>query len=163
MNDDGQPSLFLRIDDRLIHGQVVTAWVQALKTKSLYIISDRAANEPLEVILLQSSVPRHLTLEVATVTTFLTSCLKQAPDKSLLLLERIEDVLTICSHCPSIREVNLGGLRFRPGKKSLSRSVYVSAEESALLRQLSARGIQVFLQIVPADSKVLVTDKILHQ
>lgn len=151
---------FVRIDDRLIHGQVVTAWVRALGTRTIWVVSDRAASEPLEIILLQSSVPRHLSLSVLTVAAFLRELERQLPDKVMILLERIEDALTLCSHCEHIREVNLGGLRYRPGKLSVSRSVYVDVGEVNDLRQLADSGVQVFLQIVPYDPKVSVMDKL---
>jgi mannose/fructose/N-acetylgalactosamine-specific phosphotransferase system component IIB len=153
-------SIFIRVDDRLIHGQVVTTWVQSLGTKSIWVISDRAAEEPLEVILLQSSVPRQLTLEVLTVSEALERLSQQQPEKTLVLMERVQDVLTLSKVFPWIKDVNLGGLRYRPGKINISRAVYLLPEEVDILIELEVLGIRVSLQTVPTDAKVSVFDKI---
>lgn len=154
------PTVFIRVDDRLIHGQVVTSWVQFLSTKTIWVISDRAAEEPLEIILLQSSVPRHLTLEVLTVNQAVERLSERSPDKTLFLMEELQDVYTLCQSFEWLRDVNLGGLRYRPGKVSISKAVYLEAKEIHILEQLQGLGTQVWLQVVPTDPKVSVFDKI---
>lgn len=155
-------TIFLRVDDRLIHGQVVTSWVKSMGTRTIYVISDRAAAEPLEVVLLKSSVPAHIELDVLTMEQALTVLAEGIRNKTMLLLERIADAVTLCSAFEEIRNVNLGGLRYRPGKVSLNRAVYVAPEESEDLRALETSGVSVWLQIVPTDPKVLATNRLAH-
>lgn len=153
-------NLFIRIDDRLIHGQVMTTWVRSLSSKSIWVVSDRAASEPLEIILLKSSVPAHMSLEVYTVEQALIAFERPPAVKTLVLMERLQDVAALCSKQDSIRDVNLGGLRYRPGKESLSKSVYVSPEEKLCLKQLDESGVKVWVQIVPSDAKFLAVERL---
>lgn len=153
-------TVFLRIDDRLIHGQVITTWLKSLGSKVIYVVSNRAAAEPLEIILLKSSIPAHLSLEVFPTAVAVDKLDHLIQQKTLILLERIEDALAICQAHPGIRNVNLGGLRYSPGKTGLNRAVYVSPEEALQLKQLGELGVNVWLQIVPTDPKVLATDQL---
>lgn len=157
---DKVSSPFVRIDDRLIHGQVVTTWVQARGSRMIWIVSDRAASEPIEVMLLESSVPRHLALRVFTVEDCQQALQTTPMDGLMILVERLQDAVTLCRACPVIRELNLGGLRYRPGKVGISRSVYLDDEDREQLWVLSALEVRVTLQIVPSDPVVSVFDKL---
>lgn len=149
-----QEGLFVRVDDRLIHGQVVTTWVKSLGTKSIWVMSDRAANEPIEVILLKSSVPSHLSLEVYTVAETATAWKHHQTGQVLLLAEYIQDVVRLCDAGVELTEINLGGMRYRPGYVALSKAVYVGQEEAESLRTLEQRKVRSLIRVVPSDPKI---------
>lgn len=148
-----QDSLFVRVDDRLIHGQVVTTWVKSLGVKNIWVMSDRAANEPIEVILLKSSVPSHLHLEVYTVTQTIAASKRQVTGSVLLLAEFVQDVVTLSEAGLVLGEINLGGMRYRPGYKALSKAVYVGDAEATALQTLQQQGVQAWIRVVPSDAK----------
>lgn len=152
--------ILLRIDDRLIHGQVVTTWVQYVGAKRIFIVSDRAVAEPLEVILLKSSVPRHLLLEVWSMQTALDQLVTTFDTATIILVERVADALTLCKHFSWIRHVNVGGLRYQPDRHSLNRAVYVTPEDVVELLEIEELGVEVSLQIVPSDAKVALRDRL---
>ncbi|WP_067930312.1 PTS system mannose/fructose/N-acetylgalactosamine-transporter subunit IIB [Alicyclobacillus kakegawensis] len=151
----GQQSLFVRVDDRLIHGQVVTTWVRSLGVRTIWVMSDRAANEPIEVVLLKSSVPSHLDLEVFTVEQTVDAWQRRRPSGPVLLLaEFLQDVLYLCERGVNIDQINLGGMRYKPGYAALSKAVYVGEAEAAALQALEARGVEAYIRVVPSDTKV---------
>ncbi|MHB1629621.1 MAG: PTS system mannose/fructose/N-acetylgalactosamine-transporter subunit IIB [Bacilli bacterium] len=142
---------FVRVDDRLIHGQVVTSWVKSLSTRRIWVVSDRARQEPIEVILLKSSVPPFLALEVLSVQEAASAKLES---HTLILLERLQDAVTLCRAGMPIRDINVGGLRYQPGRVGLSKSVYVGPEDAAALRALRALGVNAAIRVLPSDRRV---------
>lgn len=147
-------SLFVRVDDRLIHGQVLTTWVKSLGVKTIWVMSDRAANEPIEVILLKSSIPKHLALEVFTVEQVAHAFAKHKGGQVLLLAELVQDVLRLSEFGVVMSEINLGGMRYHPGYVALSKAVYVGDDEALALQHLESKGVGAFIRVVPSDAKI---------
>ncbi len=152
--------LFLRIDDRLIHGQVVTTWVQYVGAKRIVVVSDHAASQPLVVMLLKSSVPAYIQLDVVTVQQALYTFVADDMANVMVLVENVADALTLCRRYPFIREVNVGGLRYRPAYKSLHRAVYVSDQDIADFQALFEAGVYVTIQIIPTDRKIPIMERL---
>lgn len=150
----GPQGMFVRVDDRLIHGQVVTMWVRSLGVRTIWVMSDRAASEPVEVILLKSSVPSHLSLEVFTVEQAAAAWHASRPAAVLMLAEYVQDVVRLCDLGVALDEVNLGGMRYHPGSVALSKAVYVGDVEVAALQALEAQGVRALIRVVPSDAKV---------
>ena len=148
------PTIHVRVDDRLIHGQVVTTWVRSFGVKVIWVVSDRAANEPIEVILLKSSVPPHLSLEVFTVEQAVKTWRNHAGLDVLLLAEDVRDVVELCGQGIPLQSVDLGGMRYHPGYIALSKAVYVGEGEAQALGQLRDMGVSAWIRVVPSDAKV---------
>ncbi len=155
--DDG---LFLRIDDRLIHGQVVTTWVQHVGAKRIVVVSDRAASQPLVVMLLKSSVPAYIQLDVVTVQQALCAFVPNDVANLMVLVENVADALKLCRRYPFIREINVGGLRYRPAYKSLHRAVYVNDQDITDFQALFEAGVHVTIQIIPTDRKIPLIERL---
>lgn len=156
----GWEGLFIRVDDRLIHGQVVTTWVKSLRVNTIWVMSDRAASEPIEVILLKSSVPSHLSLEVYTVEQTAAACRMQRSGKVLLLAEFVQDVVKLVECGVELNDVDLGGMRYRPGYVALSKAVYVGAAEVESLQTLQQHGVRAWIRVVPSDAKMDTYDRL---
>jgi len=148
----------VRVDDRLIHGQVVTVWVRGLNVKQIWVVSDRAANEPIEVILLKSSVPAHLSLEVYTAAEAIAAWTagghKRLTSALLILTETIGTVIALIRAGIPIDVVNIGGIRYKPGRTALSKAVYMGEEEIQALHELESLGVPAHIRILPSDAKV---------
>lgn len=149
-----EPDLFVRVDDRLIHGQVVTTWVKHLSTRVIWVVSDRARAEPIEVVLLKSSVPSDLALEVFSLQEAACAWSRFSGRRLMLLFERLEDVIQAFDLSIPVHSVNLGGLRYRPGSVALTKAVYVGEQESHTLRCMESRGIRTTIQLLPHDKKI---------
>jgi len=149
-----EPGLFVRVDDRLIHGQVVTTWVRHLSTSVIWVVSDRARAEPIEVVLLKSSVPPDLTLEVYSLQEAASAWTRFSGRRLLLLFERLEDVVQAFDLHVPVCSVNLGGLRYRPGSVALTKAVYIGESESHSLQHMETRGIRTTIQMLPHDRKI---------
>ncbi|MGH8632022.1 MAG: PTS system mannose/fructose/N-acetylgalactosamine-transporter subunit IIB [Burkholderiales bacterium] len=146
-----------RIDDRLIHGQVVTAWLQTLgKCNEILICDDKARKDQFLQQVLKMTAPPNMALRVLSVDETIADFQAKAGDsrRVLLLTRGPEPMLRLLESGAPIAYVNLGGMGAGPGRKNLHRSVSLSAAEIDTLRQIQAKGVRIELKMVPGDRGV---------
>lgn len=145
----------VRIDDRLIHGQVVTGWVNELKVEQIIILNDKLVNDTVQKSVLTMTAPPSVKVHVFGIEQF-SEIYKKNPIKkrTLLLFSNPIDVLATYQNGVAFDQVNVGGIRFNEQRKHrLSKSVAVTDEEKAALDTLIENGKDVFIQMVPKDKK----------
>ena len=136
-----------RIDDRLIHGQVATAWSKMTGINRIIVVSDEAAPPGIK----SNVVTVAKMLEVAHNTLFNTQ-------KVMLLFTNPQDVVTLVKGGIDIRSVNIGGMSFSMGKRMITNFVSVNDQDLASLLYLQNQGIEVEIRKVPADRKIFLKD-----
>ena len=143
----------VRIDDRLIHGQVCSTWIGDYGIEQVLIINDKVSKDPV-----QKSGVRVL---VFGVDQFI-EVLKKNPIKkdTLLLFTTSTDVLKVVNGGLEIQKVNAGGMRYNETRKRLTKSISVTPEEESAFKELMDKGIEVFVQMVPKDDVVYMKDLI---
>lgn len=146
------PINLARIDDRLIHGQVITTWVKNHDIEQILIINDKVAGDSVQQSVISMSAPPELKVQVFGVQKFI-EILKKAEIKrrTMLLFTNSVDVNTLVEGGLKIDKLNVGGMRMQEGRKSLSRAVAVTPEEEQAFRSLLASNIAVEIQMVPKD------------
>jgi mannose/fructose/N-acetylgalactosamine-specific phosphotransferase system component IIB len=144
-----------RIDDRLIHGQVVIGWASHLKSKRIVLCDNDVAANDWEKELYLSCVPGRMETLVYNVDdTARYLCTTPADeDKTIVLVKSPEQVLMLSRSGYLPQMVNLGGLHYAENKKQYLPYVYLSDEDVEFLRQLAAMGIKVYCQDVPTGKK----------
>ncbi|HGM5490265.1 TPA: PTS system mannose/fructose/N-acetylgalactosamine-transporter subunit IIB [Serratia fonticola] len=149
------PINLARIDDRLIHGQVITTWVKNHDIEQILIINDKVAGDSVQQSVITMSAPPELKVQVFGVQKFI-EVLKKAEIKrrTMLLFTNSVDVNTLVEGGLKIDKLNVGGMRMQEGRKSLSRAVAVTPEEEQAFRSLLASNIAVEIQMVPKDPVV---------
>jgi PTS system mannose-specific IIB component/fructoselysine and glucoselysine-specific PTS system IIB component len=143
--------VLVRIDDRLIHGQVVVGWVRALGVKRIVLVDDAVSGSEWERELYTLSVPPGLRVEFASVaeSTELMPEWMQGPDRTIVLVGDVETMVELCSRTDHIKKVNVGGLHDATGRIQRLPYIYLSDEEAAGLRALGENGVEVTAQDVP--------------
>ena len=138
----------LRIDSRLIHGQVATSWAKAVKCDAIFAISDGVANDPLRSKLLLQVAPAHLQSYVITVDKAIKVWHNPmyADRKVLWLVTKPGDIVRLIEGGVDIRQVNVGGMTHREGCKLISQAVAVDADDVAAFRRLNEMGVKMTLQ-----------------
>ena len=146
----------IRIDDRLIHGQVVVGWVRFLSANHIIVADDTVAQDSMQKALYEMVVPRELKVSIFTIDDTAKSLTdNQFPnDVIILLLSRPKDVLRLLSAGLHIKSVNVGGMRFEPGKRQITKSVSVSEEDIMIFHELISKGIEIEGRAVPTDEKI---------
>lgn len=146
----------LRIDDRLIHGQVACYWVNATNADTLLIANDKHATNAMLRMSLTVGKPAGCKMEVLTLEKALLylNDSAYAKRKILLIVGSCQDALTLCQSCPEIKDVDLGGLRFSEGRTSISNQVFLTREDMDCLDQIKTLGKPVYIQEAPSKPKV---------
>ncbi len=144
----------IRLDDRLIHGQVMAVWVRHLKINRILVIDDESAADAFALQLLQLAMPAHIQLSVSPVADApaAMAALDADDTRALVLLKRVEDAQTLHTAAP-LAHLNLGNLGMRDGRRLIWRTVALSPAELTALKQLQSSGVDVFLQMVPSDDR----------
>lgn len=149
------PINLARIDDRLIHYQVITTWVKNHDIEQVLIINDKVAGDKIQQSVLTMSAPPELKVQVFGVQKFIEILQKtEIKRRTMLLFTNSIDVNTLVENGVKIDKLNVGGMRMQEGRKSLSRAVAVTPEEEQAFKSLIARNIPVEIQMVPKDPVV---------
>ena len=146
-----------RIDDRLIHGQIVAAWLQAIgRCDEILVCDDPTRRDPFLRTVMETAAPPGLPVRVMTVDEAIAAFRAQ-PNSSrrVLLLTRgpVEMMRLIHGGVP-VRQVNLGSMGSMPGRRSLFRYISASDEELAALREIHSQGVSIELKMVPSERGV---------
>ena len=144
-----------RIDDRLIHGQVVVGWGQPLGVKFIVLVDDAVAESDWEQELYRMGVPPEMEVRFhsADEAARLLDGYRTEPRPGILLTGDIATMQRLVDQ-GGVRDVNVGGIHHRAGRTQHLRYVFLTADEQASLRALAARGAVVTAQDVPAARAV---------
>lgn len=151
------PVVLSRIDDRLIHGQVVIGWGGPLRFTRIALVSDEVAASDWEQDLYRMAVPGGMAIEFASAAeaTARLPVWLSAPEPLLILTGDVETMASLVDASEGrIPEVNLGGIHHRPGRTERLRYVYLDEAETRQLQRLEAAGVRVTAQDLPTATPV---------
>jgi PTS system mannose-specific IIB component/fructoselysine and glucoselysine-specific PTS system IIB component len=146
-----------RIDDRLIHGQVVVGWGQPMGIEFIVLVDDEVRASDWEQELYRMGVPPSVDVAFASVEEAAAQLVawEADPRKGIVLTGDIDGMAALCAGANgAITRVNLGGIHYREGRKERLRYVYLTDEEAAKLRALAARNVEITAQDVPTGKAV---------
>lgn len=146
----------VRVDDRLIHGQVVVGWGQALDPGRLVLADDGVASREWEQDLYREGAPPEISVEFLTVEDAAAhvATWQQAAEKTIVLVGDVPSLVRLCDAAPQVRAVNLGGIHQSEGRKKYLPYLFLSDEELLQLADLAARGIEISAQDLPTAACV---------
>lgn len=141
----------VRLDDRLIHGQVVVGWGQPLNCGFIVLIDDEVRQSDWEQDLYRMGVPPHIEVIFASVDEAAERypAWDGDPRVGIMLVGDLDTATALCERCPGVRRLNVGGVHHRAGRSERLRYVYLTDAEAAKLRALAGRGVDVSAQDVP--------------
>lgn len=147
----------LRVDHRLLHGQVVFSWCSQLNPNCILIANDAVVNDEVRKAALRIGKPSSAKLVMKTVEDSIQAIQEGKTDKYdlMIVVSNIKDAVKLARGCDQIKSINLGGTKATAETHALSNMVNVTAEEETLLNEAVSEGIEVFIQAVPSDMKKL--------
>jgi mannose/fructose/N-acetylgalactosamine-specific phosphotransferase system component IIB len=154
------PIELFRIDDRLIHGQVVVGWGEPLDVGFIVLVDDEVAVSDWEQELYHLGVPSRMDVFFDTVERAVETFGNYQADRrpGILLTKDIATMERLADRVPLIKAINLGGLHFQDGRVQKLRYVFLDCNEERALRELAARGVAISAQDVPAARPVPLED-----
>ena len=143
--------LLHRVDDRLIHGQVVVAWGGRLHPQRIWVVDDASAASAWERDLLASAAPG-VEVRVLTVAEAAEAHAGEAaaPGGALLLVRDLATAEALVGGGAVVASFNVGGLHYAAGKDKINEYVYLDDADRAHARALLDRGVALVVQDVPA-------------
>ena len=143
----------VRIDDRLIHGQVVAVWCRHQKFTRVVIVDDGVAADAFMQEVLSLAAPPGLTVDVRSIEEGSKELSLDAPDRgtTMVLLKSPQTAKQLYDGGVKYSVLNVGGIGSRPGRKNIFKNIAASEEEIAILRQLLDQGVKITLLTVPGE------------
>ena len=145
----------LRVDHRLLHGQVAFSWTKQLGADCILIANDEVVQDELRMTAIRMSKPNGVKLVMKSVEDSIKALNSGVTDKYKLFIicGNIPDAARLVKGYPCISSINLGGLTNEPGKKQISKAISVDEQDVEILKELHALGVELEIRMVPGDPK----------
>lgn len=145
-----------RIDDRLIHGQVMTAWVKSTEGNRIIIVDDAVAQDQFLQRVLKMAAPPGIKVEVYDVGEGAEALKAEAKEgeRVIILVKYPHTIEKLVDKGVKIEKLIVGGMGAGPGRKKFYRNISVSEEEKAIFSRLLDKGVEIDIRIVPDDKPI---------
>ncbi|MCL6584264.1 MAG: PTS sugar transporter subunit IIB [bacterium] len=152
------PIVLVRIDERLIHGQVIVGWVKFLKATAIIVVDDEIEKDKLRLEAMKLAVPEHIKVEAYSVALAVEKYLHHdLPDRNVIILfSRLKDFKRSLDLGFTTREVNVGCVH--SGEIKILSNIAIKAEEAYYLVEIQKSGIHLDLRALPGDKRIELQD-----
>lgn len=141
-----------RIDDRLIHGQVVVSWLRYVKANEIIVIDEEIAKDDFLKQIVMASAPEEVNSNVFTIEESITYLKEEQGSERIIILSKTPQILqTLIEKGIKFEKVNLGGVGFTNNRKRIFKSISLNDEEINSLKEIEKLGTKVEIQILPND------------
>lgn len=145
--------ILVRVDQRLLHGQVVEGWVPFLNADTVVVADDRAFADPIASIAMTAACPAKVKFALLRVDEAAAAVAAGTlpGSRTLLLVNSVQALDILWKKGARATQVNLGNVPIAPGRKRVTSSVALSPEEVKTLEEVAATGAQVEVRSVPKE------------
>ncbi|WP_342043757.1 PTS sugar transporter subunit IIB [Bacillus sp. OTU2372] len=147
----------LRIDDRLIHGQVAYGWTASLGVNVILVVNDEAQKDQMKAMALNLAKPANVNLYIRGVEEsgeIVQKFAASQKNKVLVLVKNTDDALALVKTSGgALKEINVGGLRYSEGKRKLTDLVAVDEQDLANFKEMMEQGVELEFRMLPRDKK----------
>ncbi len=145
-----------RIDNRLIHGQVLESWVPTLRADCIIVANDEVAQAVMQKILMKAAVPRGIRVIVETVDAAAQLLHSNELDNTrvLLLFATASDARRAIESGVPMKKLNLGNMHAGSGKLQCSCTIFLDPEDVKDLQKIEEYGVRITSQCVPSERAI---------
>ena len=142
-----------RIDSRLVHGQVLEAWVPYVNADCIVVANNAVAGESFQRMVMQAAVPSSIKLIIGTLeeTASILSSAELLRKRVLLLFANSDDALKVRQLGVEFVKLNLGNMHSSAGKDRYTCTIALDQKDIDILLKVEAQGVKIVSQCVPAD------------
>lgn len=150
----------IRIDDRLIHGQVAAFWTNSLGITRIMVVNDEVAADDMQKSLLRMVAPASVRTSIISKATAINNILagKYEGQRVLLITKNPKDIWELKQAGLDINEINVGNMAARENTRSIKRSVNVTNEDVEYFNKLINDGVDINAIMVPDDKECKLKD-----
>lgn len=143
-----------RVDNRLIHGQVVSTWIPHLKAQDVVVADEEAASSPLMQLAMTMAVPPPVEVRIAAPGAIDWAKVHDGPRRTLVLFRDVATAAAARRAGLAFGSLNLGNVHFAEGRRPILASVFLSEAELEELDRMAAAGVEIEARAVPPDQRV---------
>lgn len=145
----------IRVDHRLLHGQVAFSWTSHLGADCILLSSDTLLNDELKLTAVKIARPPGVKLVVKNIKDSIEAIKSGKTDKYNLFIvcDTIDGAAQIANEC-NIEYINLGGTCPAPNKNKISKGIYITEEERSILKELIDKGVKLNIQMIPSEKSI---------
>jgi mannose/fructose/N-acetylgalactosamine-specific phosphotransferase system component IIB len=155
----------IRVDDRLIHGQVAVGWTRALSIDHILVADDKVGSDPLQSSLMKMAAPTGVSVTLSPVREAAARIVSGdfAEGRVLVLVRGPVELAQLRDGGVPFDSVNVGNVHTGPGRVKLTREVHASVEELAVWRDLANAGVRLEAQWLPNESRTDLSALVLNR
>ncbi len=146
--------ILTRIDDRLIHGQVMTAWMKVMPAKKIIIVDDKVAADDFMKDVLEMAAPAGVKMNICSVEQAIGILNQGLSVPTIMLAKTPLTLKALIDGGIELKAINIGGIGMKEGRKTLYKNIAVTEEERQILKDFIQKGIDVKIQIIPAEKVI---------
>lgn len=137
------PIVLVRVDDRLIHGQVAVGWTRTVGANHIVVANDEVARDATQKSLLKLAAPVGVKVSILSVTEAAALLVgpKAAKDRVMVLVRDPQSLLALMDGGVELTKVNVGNVRAAEGRVRLTKEVAASPEEIEAWKELDRKGV----------------------
>lgn len=145
---------WLRIDNRLVHGQIVETWLPYLQSRHIVIVNDAVSMDILRQQIIKLALPSRITPHFTSIANVqdVFNTLKNVKEDVFCLVENCQDAQRIVEQGVTIGTVNIGNIHYSSSCYQLSNSIAVTSEDISCFQFFEDRGISLDFRCVPSDT-----------
>ena len=149
------PIVLTRIDNRLIHGAVAVSWTSHSGANLIVVVDDAVAKDEGQRMLLDMAAPHGIGTRYFSVEDAIMKLPKASPSQKIfLLVKEVETIVKLIEGGIDIKEVNVGNMHFKEGKKQISSSISVDENDVKAFKKLHEAGVTLESRRVPTENSV---------
>lgn len=146
----------VRVDHRLVHGQVAVSWFNSLDVNTIFVVNDDVAKDDFRKSAIRLAKPENSKLVMKSVDDSIKAINSGVTDKykMLVVVESVDDAVKLINNTgDKIKGLNLGGTKPRENTKNYSKTINLTDEEATKLADLQNKGVEVWVQQVPSEER----------
>lgn len=162
--------VLVRVDDRLVHGQIVEAWAPFCRATSIVVVSDEANKNRIQKIAIESCSSNVLAIKVEGMEELLGDkepnrpssqnifCGNKNPDRVIVIFATLKDLMQAYNKGLRFSHLNIGNIHHSGNGRKLTPSVYLDKDDEDILQKFLRLGVEIDIRAVPSDRPVDAAD-----
>lgn len=143
----------IRVDERLVHGQVASAWSNTVQANRIMVINDAANADDFTKKMLRMATPSQIGLSVLTVQKAIdrVEAGQYDNDNVMVVFKSIADALDAYKQGFKFEKINIGNCSSKDNREPITKGIYINSEDQLAIDKLKAEGVAITVQMTPAD------------
>lgn len=147
---------FYRVDNRLVHGQIIATWMPHLRLQRILIASDAVPNNQLQMTMFRMAIPQNVQFEALPLKSAARTLATRGygNDRVLVLFESVAEAVKLFNGGNPFAMLNIGNVHHAPDRRRFTNAVYLSPQDLTDLKGLMDRGTKVEIRSLPTEAPI---------